>query len=158
MVLKAGEFAPNFELPDENGTLHRLSDFSGKNVVLYFYPKDDTPGCTKEACGFRDQYSEFEKAGVPVIGISPDSPQRHSKFKAKYSLPFLLLSDEKHQVLESYGVWGRKKMMGKEYDGVFRTTYLIGKDQKIIKVFKNVKPEGHSQEILKSLEELNPEN
>ncbi len=154
MVLSEGSPAPDFELPDENRTIHRLSDFAGKTIVLYFYPKDDTPGCTVEACSFRDQYTDFEEAGVPVIGISPDSPQRHLKFKTKHSLPFLLLSDEKHQVLEKYGVWGKKKMMGKEYEGVFRTTFLIGKDQKIIKVFKNVKPEGHSKEILNALEEL----
>ncbi|MGB9673725.1 MAG: thioredoxin-dependent thiol peroxidase [Anaerolineales bacterium] len=157
MVLEAGLQAPDFELPDENGVMHRLSDFAGKNVVLYFYPKDDTPGCTTEACSFRDQYHVFEELGIPVIGVSPDSPKRHSKFKEKYSLPFLLLSDEKHTVLEAYGVWGQKKMMGKEYDGVFRTTYLIGKDQKILKVFKNVKPDGHSQEILQAINELSPD-
>lgn len=154
MPLAAGSLAPDFELPDENGEMHRLSDYRGKVVVLYFYPKDDTPGCTTEACGFRDTYADYEKAGVPVIGVSPDDVKKHQKFKTKYNLPFTLLADTDHAVCELYGVWGRKKFMGKEYDGVFRTTFLIGQDGTILKVFENVKPEGHSQEILKALSEL----
>ncbi|PWH14668.1 MAG: thioredoxin-dependent thiol peroxidase [Anaerolineae bacterium] len=153
MPLAAGSQAPDFALPDENGELRRLSDYRGKVVVLYFYPKDDTPGCTTEACGFRDQYQDYEKAGVSIIGISPDDVKKHQKFKTKYNLPFTLLADTDHSICELYGVWGRKKFMGKEYDGVFRTTYLIDKDGKILRVFENVKPEGHSQEILKVLEE-----
>lgn len=153
MVLKSGTLAPDFELPDEQGILHRLSDFEGQIIVLYFYPKDDTPGCTTEACSFRDQFDEYQKAGVPVIGVSPDSVKKHMKFKEKYNLPFVLLADEKHEVCELYGVWGRKKFMGKEYDGVFRTTYLIGKDRKILQVFENVKPEGHSQQILAAIQQ-----
>jgi len=155
MPIPAGSQAPDFSLPDENGELRHLSDYRGKVVVLYFYPKDDTPGCTTEACGFRDQYQDYEKAGVSVIGVSPDDVKKHQKFKTKYNLPFTLLADIDHTVCELYGVWGRKKFMGKEYDGVFRTTFLIGKDGTILRVFENVKPEGHSQEILKVLEEIN---
>lgn len=154
MPLTAGSLAPDFSLPDENGESRRLSDYRGKVVVLYFYPKDDTPGCTAEACGFRDTYADYEKAGVPVLGISPDDVKKHHKFKTKYNLPFTLLADTDHAICELYGVWGRKKFMGKEYDGVFRTTYLIGKDGTILHVFENVKPEGHSQEILKVLEKM----
>lgn len=152
MPISANIPAPDFELPDETGTHRRLSDYRGKPVVLYFYPKDDTPGCTKEACSFRDDYSEYEKAGVVILGISPDSPKSHAKFKEKYNLPFTLLADEDHQVCELYGAWGRKKFMGREYDGVLRTTYLIGPDGTILKVFPDVKPEGHSQEVLAALE------
>ncbi len=154
MPLTAGNQAPDFSLADENGDLRRLSDYRGKVVVLYFYPKDDTPGCTTEACGFRDQYEDYERAGVVVIGISPDDIKKHQKFKTKYNLPFTLLADTDHSVCDAYGVWGRKKFMGKEYDGVFRTTFLIGKDGTILRVFENVKPEGHSQEILKVLDEI----
>ncbi len=154
MPLSAGSPAPDFSLPDENGEIRHLSDYRGKVVVLYFYPKDDTPGCTTEACKFRDSYEDYQKAEVSIVGISPDPVKKHQKFKAKYDLPFTLLSDEDHSVCESYGVWGRKKFMGKEYDGVFRTTFIIGKDGKILHVFENVKPEGHSQEILKVLAEI----
>ncbi len=143
--------APDFTLADETGAKHHLSDFLGKPVVLYFYPKDDTPGCTTEACGFRDQYKEYSDAGILVIGVSPDSSQSHMKFKTKYNLPFMLLADEGHKVCDLYGVWGRKKAMGREYDGVFRTTFLISPEGKIIKVFKGVKPEGHSAEVLAAL-------
>ncbi|HPD63469.1 MAG TPA: thioredoxin-dependent thiol peroxidase, partial [Anaerolineaceae bacterium] len=138
-------------LPDETGVIHTLSQYAGRNIILYFYPKDDTPGCTIEACNFRDDYSAYENSQVVILGVSPDSPKSHARFKAKYHLPFSLLSDEEHKVLEMYGVWGKKKMFGKEYHGVLRTTYLIGKDGKIIKVFKNVKPAGHSAEILANL-------
>lgn len=154
MALSIGTQAPDFELPDDQGVIHRLSDYRGKVIVLYFYPKDDTPGCTTEACGFRDQYDEYQKIGVPVIGVSPDSSRSHLKFKEKHNLPFILLADEGHKVCESYGVWGRKKMMGREYDGVFRTTFIVGKDQKIARVFENVKPDGHSQQILDALREI----
>ncbi len=143
--------APVFTLADETGAMHSLTDFLGKPVVLYFYPKDDTPGCTTEACGFRDQYKEYSDAGILVIGVSPDSSQSHMKFKTKYNLPFMLLADEGHKVCELYGVWGRKKAMGREYDGVFRTTFLISPQGKIIKVFEGVKPDGHSAEVLAAL-------
>lgn len=151
MVLSSGIPAPDFELADETGALRRLYDFRGTPVVLYFYPKDDTPGCTTEACAFRDDYDQYTQAGVTILGVSPDSPRSHAKFKAKYNLPFTLLSDTNHAVCEAYGVWGRKKFMGKEYDGVFRTTFLIDTEGMILKVFENVKPDGHSQEILAGL-------
>jgi len=150
-MLKENTQAPDFSLPDETGVIHTLSQYADRNIILYFYPKDDTPGCTIEACNFRDDYSAYENSQVVILGVSPDSPKSHARFKAKYHLPFSLLSDEEHKVLEMYGVWGKKKMFGKEYHGVLRTTYLIGKDGKIIKVFKNVKPAGHSAEILANL-------
>jgi peroxiredoxin Q/BCP len=142
---------PDFELPDENGKLHKLSDYLGQYVLLYFYPKDDTPGCTTEACEFRDDYAEYDKAGVVILGVSPDSPKSHKKFKEKYNLPFVLLADEDHQVCEIYGVWGKKSMYGKEYNGVLRTTFLIDKEGKLVEIFEKVKPKGHSQQILSIL-------
>lgn len=148
MVLKEQSPAPDFTLMDEKGNPRKLSDFLGKDLVLYFYPKDDTPGCTTEACSFRDDYSLYEKAGVTILGISADSPKSHAKFKEKYHLPFSLLADEDHKVCEQYGVWGLKKMMGREYMGILRTTFLISKDGMVTKVFENVKPNEHSQEIL----------
>ena len=151
MLLKENEIAPEFSLADETGKTHRLSDYKGKNILLYFYPKDDTPGCTTEACSFRDDYSSYEQAGVVILGISADSIASHAKFKAKYHLPFNLLADTDHTVCEKYGVWGTKKMMGREYDGIFRTSYLLGTDGKIKKVFADVKPAGHSQEVLMAL-------
>jgi len=151
MLLSENGIAPDFSLADETGKMHGLSDYAGKNLLLYFYPKDDTPGCTTEACSFRDDYAEYSKAGVVILGVSADSVASHAKFKAKYHLPFSLLADVDHKVCESYGVWGRKKMMGKEYDGIFRTSYLIGADGKIKKVFADVKPNGHSQEVLAAL-------
>ena len=151
MTITANLPAPDFELVDSNGNVRSLKEFRGKPVVLYFYPKDDTPGCTKEACSFRDDYSVYKEAGVIILGISPDSPKSHAKFQAKYNLPFTLLADENHEVCELYGVWGRKKFMGREYDGVFRTTFLIGPDGVVVKVFPEVKPDGHSQEVLRAL-------
>jgi thioredoxin-dependent peroxiredoxin len=151
MPISAGNPAPDFTLPDENGVERKLSDYRGKPVVLYFYPKDDTPGCTTEACNFRDDYSQYTQAGVVILGVSPDSPKNHIKFKEKYHLPFTLLADETHKVCELYGVWGRKKMMGREYDGVFRTTFLIDRQGKLVKVFEAVKPAEHSKEVLEAL-------
>jgi thioredoxin-dependent peroxiredoxin len=151
MPIKAGIPAPEFTLVDENSKPRSLAEFQGKPVVLYFYPKDDTPGCTTEACNFRDDYAVYQKAGVSILGVSPNSPKDHTKFKAKYNLPFSLLADTDHKTCEAYGVWGRKKFMGKEYDGVFRTTFLIGPDGVILKVFENVKPDGHSKEVLEAL-------
>ena len=141
-----------FSIQDENGNQHRLSDYRGKRVVLYFYPKDDTPGCTTEACNFRDDYSAYQKAGVTVLGVSPDTVKSHARFKTKYELPFTLLADTGHKICDLYGVWGRKKMMGREYDGVLRTTFLIDPDGQIIKVFENVKPAEHSREVLQVFE------
>ncbi len=157
MPISAGNPAPNFTLPDANGQNHSLSDYLGSPVVVYFYPKDDTPGCTKEACGFRDDYSAYQTAGVKILGISPDDSKSHTKFISKYDLPFTLLADTDHEVVKLYGVWGKKKSFGREYEGVLRTTFLIGADGNIIKVFKKVKPANHSQEILAVLEELENE-
>ncbi|MEJ2264991.1 MAG: thioredoxin-dependent thiol peroxidase [Anaerolineales bacterium] len=154
MPILAGQPAPTFTLLDEKETQRGLSDYRGKPVVLYFYPKDDTPGCTKEACGFRDDYSAYEKAGVEILGVSPDSPKSHAKFKAKYDLPFHLLADTEKEVLKAYDAWGLKKSYGREYEGVLRTTFLIDSDGNIAKVFKNVRPAGHSEEILAALQEL----
>ena len=151
MPLAAGQPAPEFTLQDETGTPRSLSDFRGKPVILYFYPKDDTPGCTKEACNFRDDYSAYEEAGVTILGVSPDSPKSHAKFKAKYGLPFSLLADTEREVCQAYGVWGPKKFMGREYDGVLRTTYLIDPDGRIRRVFENVRPPEHSAQILAAL-------
>jgi len=154
MPISSGIPAPDFNMQDETGTNHQLSAYRGRPVVLYFYPKDDTPGCTKEACAFRDDFSNYEKGGVVILGVSPDSPKSHAKFKEKYHLPFTLLADEGHKVCDLYGVWGPKKFKGKSYEGVLRTTFLIGADGHILKVFENVNPEGHSAEILGALEGL----
>lgn len=148
MALAINTNAPDFNLPDQHGQMHSLSAYKGKTVLLYFYPKDDTPGCTTEACSFRDDYSRYEGTGVVILGVSPDAVKSHAKFAEKYNLPFPLLADEGHVVCEEYGVWGRKKMMGREYDGVFRTTFLISQAGMIQKVYENVKPAGHSAEIL----------
>lgn len=146
--------APDFELLDENGVSHRLADYKGTPVVLYFYPKDDTPGCTTEACSFRDDYSAYSEAKVTIVGISTDSVKSHKKFKEKYNLPFSLLADTDHQVCEKYGVWAEKKMMGKKFFGILRTTYLIDKNGNIAKVFEGVKPTEHSQEVLQAIKML----
>lgn len=153
MPIQAGIQAPDFVLPDENGDERKLSEYRGKPVVLYFYPKDDTPGCTTEACNFRDDYSQYEQAGVEILGVSPDSPEKHSKFKKKYQLPFTLLADEDHTVCELYEVWGKKRFRGREYMGVLRTTYLIDSKGEIVKVFENVKPSDHSSEVIEALAE-----
>jgi peroxiredoxin Q/BCP len=148
MVLTEGAQAPQFSLKDSQGVVHSLADYEGQTIVVYFYPKDDTPGCTKEACSFRDSYQDFKDAGVEVIGISPDNEKSHTKFINKYELPFTLLSDPEHEVCEAFGVWGPKKYMGREYEGVNRTTFVIGPDGKIKRVFEKVKPDDHSQEVL----------
>lgn len=152
MPIQAGIAAPDFELQDETGTVRKLSDYLGKPIVLYFYPKDDTPGCTTEACNFRDNYSSYENTGVVILGVSPDSPKSHAKFKEKFSLPFTLLADEGHKICELYGVWGPKKYMGRSYEGVLRTTFLLDGRGIIVNVFENVKPAEHSREILSALE------
>lgn len=154
MPLVAGQEAPDFVLQDENGQSHRLSDYRGKAVVLYFYPKDNTPGCTREAEGFRDDYAAFQQAGVVVLGVSPDAPERHARFKAKHNLPFTLLADPEHAVCERYDVWKKKKNFGREYFGVARTTYVIDPEGKIAKVYKRVKPAGHSQQVLADLQSM----
>ncbi len=151
MPITAGISAPDFEMLDDAGASRKLSDFRGKNVVLFFYPKDDTPGCTKEACNFRDDYSAYEKAGVVILGVSPDSVESHVKFKKKFQLQFPLLVDEEHKVCDAYGTWGPKKFMGKEYEGVLRTTFLIDVEGNIKKVYENVRPAEHSTELLGEL-------
>jgi peroxiredoxin Q/BCP len=151
MALKQGDPAPDFEVQDDQGQAFQLSSLKGKDVVLYFYPKADTPGCTKESCSFRDSISEFKKHGAVVLGVSPDTPSAQAKFKAKYELSFPLLADADHHVAEAYGVWKEKSMYGKAYMGVERTTFLIGKDGRIRKIFEKVKPEGHAEEVLATL-------
>lgn len=148
MPLPSGIPAPDFELLDDTNVSRKLSDFRGKKVVLYFYPADDTPGCTKEACNFRDDYSAYENANIQILGVSPDTVKSHVKFKQKFQLPFPLLADEGHKVCDLYGVWGPKKFMGKEYEGVLRTTFLIDENGKIVKVFEKVRPAEHSAEVL----------
>jgi peroxiredoxin Q/BCP len=155
MPLPAGIPAPDFELLDDTNTPRKLSDFRGQNVVLYFYPADDTPGCTKEACNFRDDYSAYGEAGIVILGVSPDDVKSHAKFKMKFQLPFPLLADEGHRVCDLYQVWGPKKFLGKEYEGVLRTTYLINGDGTIVKVFEQVRPAEHSTEVLSALGVMN---
>ncbi|MDH3944029.1 MAG: thioredoxin-dependent thiol peroxidase [Anaerolineae bacterium] len=152
--LVEGQMAPDFTLVDQNNKEHRLSDYRGKAVVLYFYPRDDTPGCTKEACNFRDDYSAYEDADAVILGVSPDDADSHTKFIQKFDLPFTLLADSEHNVSEAYGVWGPKKLFGKEYLGVKRWTFLIAPDGKIAKIFANVKPAEHSEKVLKVLETI----
>lgn len=151
MAISVGIPAPDFEMPDDTGKVHHLSDFRGKPVILYFYPKDDTPGCTTEACNFRDDYSAYQAANVQILGVSPDSVASHEKFKSKYTLPFPLLADEGHKVCTAYGVWGLKNNYGREYEGVFRTTFLIDAKGMISKVYENVKPAEHSAQLLADL-------
>jgi len=151
MSIQSGIPAPEFEMLDDANILRKLTDYRGKSVVLYFYPKDDTPGCTKEACNFRDDYSAYEKAGVVILGVSPDDVESHIKFKKKFQLQFPLLVDEGHKVCDLYGVWGPKKFMGKEYVGVLRTTFLIDAEGNIKRVFDNVRPAEHSAELLADL-------
>ena len=146
-----GSKAPDFSLPGSDGKTVKLSDFSGKRLVLYFYPKDDTPGCTLEACGFRGKRADYEKLGAAVVGISPDGAASHAKFAAKYKLPFTLLADEGASVAQKYGVWGKRKFMGREYDGISRTTFIIGKTGKVERIFENVQPIGHEKEVLEWL-------
>lgn len=148
MMPKAGETAPDFTLPDQGGEEHTLSDYQGKWVLLYFYPKDDTPGCTKEACGIRDHFAAYKRAKITVFGVSPDSVKSHAKFVEKYELPFTLLADADKEVVQAYGVWGKKKFMGKEYMGVSRVSFLIDPKGKIAKVYPKVKPEEHAEEVL----------
>jgi len=147
-MLKEGDKAPEFALSDEAGNTVSLNDFAGKKVVVYFYPKDDTPGCTKEACGFRDNYDAILAKGAVVIGISPDDEASHEKFKNKFDLPFYLLADPEKQVIRAFGAWGEKKMYGKSYEGVLRSTFVIGEDRTVIKAWPKVKPDEHAEEVL----------
>ena len=154
MALKVGSKAPDFSLRDDENKVRKLSDFLGSPIVLYFYPKDDTPGCTTEACNFRDNYSAYENTKAVILGVSPDTSNSHAKFKKKYYLPFPLLADENHEICLKYGVWGKKKLMGREYDGVFRTTFLIDATGKIARIFENVKPSEHSEEVISAIKML----
>ncbi len=149
-MLKEGTTAPAFKTTDQNGETVSLKDLRGQKVVLYFYPKDDTPGCTKEACSFRDAFSRFKKQDIAVLGVSPDKEASHKKFVTKYKLPFTLLADTDHSIAEAYGVWGEKKFMGRTYLGVHRTTFLIDEKGKIKKIFDKVKPEDHASEVLEA--------
>ncbi|MFN2498384.1 MAG: thioredoxin-dependent thiol peroxidase [Pyrinomonadaceae bacterium] len=147
-MLKEGTVAPDFTLNDANGEAVKLKDLRGQKVVLYFYPKDDTPGCTKEACSFRDAFADYKKRNIKVLGVSLDSEASHKKFANKYKLPFTLLADPDHAIADAYGVYGQKKFMGRTYMGVKRMTFLIDEKGKVKKVFEKVKPEEHAQEVL----------
>ena len=151
-MLEVGTKAPSFKLKNQEGKIISLNDLKGKKVVLYFYPKDDTPGCTKEACSFKDEFPKFGKLNAVILGVSPDSAESHKKFIAKYKLPFDLLSDENKEVVEKYEVWKEKNNYGKKYMGVERTTYIIDENGLIKKIFNHVKVEGHSTEIQEVLE------
>ena len=150
-MIEEGKPAPDFELPSDSGETIKLSALRGKPVVLYFYPKDDTPGCTTQACGIRDAYGEFERAGAVVLGISPDDESSHGKFKDKYELPFALLADTDHSVSEQYGVWGEKNFGGKTFMGVNRSTFVIGADGNVTSVMYDVKPATHADDVLAAL-------
>ncbi len=152
--LKIGDRAPEFSLSDQEGSKRNLRDYRSQWLLLYFYPKDDTSGCTKEACAVRDNFPDFQMLKLQVLGISGDSIESHKKFAAKYRLPFPLLSDEKKETVTRYGVWGKKKFMGRQYMGIFRTSFLIDPQGKIAKIYLNVKPESHIQEVLEDLKEL----
>jgi peroxiredoxin Q/BCP len=149
-----GDLAPDFTLPDQQGRPHRLSDFRGRWVVLYFYPRDHTPGCTKEACAFRDLFPTFKRRGVVVLGVSTDSVRSHQKFAEKHQLPFPLLADEGKEVVRAYGVWGKKIFMGRTTMGTHRISFLINPEGRVAKVYEKVKPEIHAEEVLRDLAEL----
>ncbi len=153
-MLAPGYPAPAFALTADDGATVRLSDLRGRAVVLYFYPKDDTPGCTKEACSFRDAWSDVQESGAAVFGVSPDGVTSHQKFRAKYRLPFSLLSDPDHTVAAAYGAWGEKSMYGKKYEGILRTTFLIDGAGVIRRIFERVKPDGHADEVLAAVQRL----
>src|SRR6184192_220460 len=150
-VIEEGKPAPDFQLTSDDCETVKLSDLRGRPVVLYFYPKDDTPGCTTQACGIRDVYADFRERGAVVLGVSPDDETSHVKFKEKYGLPFTLLADPKHEVAEKYGTWVEKKMYGKDYWGVERSTFIVDRDGKIAKVMRKVKPDTHAADVLAAL-------
>lgn len=154
MTLKTGDLAPDFSLPDQNGELKSLSDFSGHYLLLYFYPRDFTPGCTKEACSFRDDFADLKKAGITIVGISIDTQDSHHKFSQKYQIPFILLSDTDKKMSQDYGSWQLKKFMGREYYGIVRSSFLIDPRGKIVKIYPKVKPQEHSQEVLKDIKSI----
>lgn len=150
--LTEGAEAPDFTLESDSGDTVSLSQLRGKPVVLYFYPRDDTPGCTIEACDFRDAWEEVQRSGAVVLGVSPDTAASHRKFKTKFRLPFPLLADPDHQVAERYGAWGERSMYGRKFQGILRTTFVIGPDGRIKRVFERVKPKGHATEVLEALQ------
>jgi peroxiredoxin Q/BCP len=152
-LLQSGQQAPDFTATDQDGKVVTLREYLGRKVIMYFYPKDDTPGCTKEACAFRDNFPNFENTGVAVLGVSVDSEKAHRKFADKYQLPFRLVSDEGKTIVEAYGVWGKKKFMGREYMGTNRVTYLIDENGNIEQVWPKVKPETHAAELLEWLQQ-----
>jgi peroxiredoxin Q/BCP len=151
MKIKINQMAPEFSLPDQNGKIHRLSDNKGKWVLLYFYPKDDTPGCTKEACGIRDNLPDFKNVNATVLGVSADTVDSHKKFSEKYKLPFTLLSDEKKEVIGAYDSWGEKNFLGKKFDGILRNSFLINPEGRIEKIYEKVDPKDHAQKVLNDL-------
>ncbi len=151
LTLKEGDRAPGFTADTSGGGKVALSDFKEKNVILYFYPRDNTPGCTKEACAFRDAFAMFKKRGAVVLGVSTDSVESHDKFAAKYNLPFTLVSDVDKRIVRAYGVWGEKAFLGRKYQGTYRVTFLIGPDGRIKKIWPAVKPAGHAKEVLAAL-------
>jgi thioredoxin-dependent peroxiredoxin len=150
-VIQQGAQAPDFELRADSGETVRLSDFRGKPVVLYFYPKDDTPGCTRQAHGIRDAWAAFEERGAVVLGVSPDDEASHKRFREKYGLPFTLLADPDHKVAETYGAWGEKTMYGKKREGIKRSTWVIGPDGTVLAALPNVRPDGHAEKVLAAL-------
>lgn len=151
LKLKEGDAAPDFSAATSGGGKISLAEFKGKNVILYFYPKDDTPGCTKEACAFRDHFSEFKKRGAVVLGVSTDPVKSHDKFVEKFKLPFTLIADEDKQIVRAYGVWGEKSFMGRKYLGTHRVTFLIGPEGRIKRIWPRVKPEAHPAEVLAAM-------
>ena len=150
-MIEEGKPAPDFELQSDNGDTVRLSEFRGRPVVLYFYPKDDTPGCTTEACEFRDAYDVFRERGAEILGVSPDDVRSHEKFRSKYGLPFTLLADPQHKAAEAYGVWGERSFAGKKYMGVNRSTFVIDKDGNVARAMIGIKPAGHASDVLTTL-------
>jgi peroxiredoxin Q/BCP len=152
-VIEEGTPAPSFSLPSDSGEIVSLKSLRGRPVVLYFYPKDDTPGCTKQACGIRDAWGEFERRGAVVLGVSPDSAKKHVKFREKYALPFTLLADEDHAVAETYGTWVEKSFAGRKYMGVERSTFVIDAEGNLAKVMRRVKPDTHADDVLAALPE-----
>jgi len=154
MELKIGSTAPAINLPDQNGEMHKLSDYKGQYVLIYFYPKDDTPGCTKEACGIRDSFPNFKKLNAKVLGISADTVAKHKKFADKYELPFTLLADENREVVEKYGVWDKKSLYGRIFMGINRTSFLVDPKGKIVRIYEKVKPVEHAAQVLADIKEL----